>query len=407
MQRNVRPPSLEVPLTRPRLDSRRTFDGSLPGSATVGAFYDTSSPTASRPSPRTPRSPYTACLGRQGKKDFRDWYTLPDTRVVDICPYCVDSKFAKTAYIDKVELRDRSQPDAGVKCCFTSKWHQLAWDVIKKYNEADLRLLASVSRINRDVERDHTDTPCPGSASKPGTWMTLIAKPGEPTVPFNICPVDARKLIKIFPTLKSEFQEVVLREKEVCAMREESHRFQKFADLLVTADDDADRKKRKPDMSPFIRLTHVMSQTPPCKKDNFMRHERWHYSSRAPHLTICAECYATVVWPEIANGSQVAKRIAATEQPIDREHVLGHTCQLWSPRMLAVFRTAVRNNDFKYLADQAENRAIVERNLRLDWLNLDKQQRELEASRLADKDKRLYDLMVARHELAADWKKYE
>lgn len=67
------------------------------------------------------------------------------------------------------------------------------------------------------------------------------------------------------------------------------------------------------------------------------------------------------VWPEVQRDPKsIAARIRSSERRLDRDHEVGHTCQLWSKRMIGAFQDAIDKDDFNQLVDVACKRARTE-----------------------------------------------
>lgn len=70
---------------------------------------------------------------------------------------------------------------------------------------------------------------------------------------------------------------------------------------------------------------------------------------------MCAECYDEVVVPELVAGKAIPAMFNK-----DTKRIPKASCQLYSPRMRGIFRTAVDAGDYKLLAGKARERRTVE-----------------------------------------------
>jgi len=179
---------------------------------------------------------------------------------------------------------------------------------------------------------------------------------------FSICYSDVKKIERLFPNLSGMFVPVPHRasyEKQVCAIRTDGNRFGVYLDALVSTHEKAVASRRPVDPLPFIELVEKRQRLRECTKDSMILNQLWHYIPNVPELTVCEDCFETVVEPEIKNNKALATRFNRTVQPAYGE-TFGSSCQLYSPRMRSVFRRAVRDNDAAYLARKARERRDAE-----------------------------------------------
>lgn len=110
---------------------------------------------------------------------------------------------------------------------------------------------------------------------------------------------------------------------------------------------------------PFIDLVERKTRLRECTKDNMLIGGLWHFIPSIQSLTVCEDCYETVVEPEVKRDAEVAVRFNRTVQPVYGEG-MGSSCQLYSKRMRKVFQRAVEDKDIKYLARKSKERREAE-----------------------------------------------
>ncbi|KAI7098226.1 hypothetical protein KC352_g38433, partial [Hortaea werneckii] len=181
-------------------------------------------------------------------------------------------------------------------------------------------------------------------------------------------------------------------EKHVCAMRSDSNRFSVYLDALINTHEKSLASRKLADPMPFLDLVERKTRLRECQKDTLLSCGLWHYHPKLPALTICEECFDAVVEPEAKRGSEIALRFYKAVQPVYGEG-MGCSCQLYSPRMRKVFRRAVDERDFGYLARKAGERREAELRLQERYKDVMKRARRLSAQggsgSEADEERRL------------------
>ena len=165
------------------------------------------------------------------------------------------------------------------------------------------------------------------------------------------------------------------------------------------------------DLTRLEDFARDMRSVPLCQKDRFLPGHRWHYDPMLPEFTVCAECFTCTVWPE-REGSRLAKRINDTARSIENEPAGGNSCQMWSPRMIRVFREAARSNNSEYLVDEAQRRARFEHTIKMRWDTLATKNKKLgERQKRYGFDQRIEDDIKSNtnemYDLAKTWKQHE
>lgn len=286
-----------------------------------------------------------------------DWYTVIGAPRLAFCPDCIDSVFERTVYRPSIRRLPQLNFNEKLQCAFgSSAWIRLAWLLTLQQQRTDLTLLKDLAEI------EETSEPCPGGHEDVRSWYGLRDDEGLFVRHFHICYADVRKIERLLPTLSGFFVRLPHRasyEKRICAIRAEGNRFSNYLDALISTHENALASRKGPDPMPFIELVERKTRLRECTRDNMLIGGLWHTISSIPALTVCEDCYESVVEPEVQRNSDVAMRFNRTVQPMHGEG-MGSSCQLYSSRMRKVFRTAVQDNDLKYLARKAKERRDAE-----------------------------------------------
>jgi len=246
-------------------------------------------------------------------------------------------------------------------CDFSSPWVRLAWLLTIKQKRKRLDLiyrLATICEVN-DV--------CPGSREVAGTWYGIKDQYGDHVTKFAICPCDLKQIEALLPSLRGAFTRIYSsdsRKGYTCALRTQSRRFPAYLDLLVELDEEASRRARPTDLRPFIALAKDNAYKQECTRDNLILDQTWHFIPRLPEFTVCEECFDEVVWPDAKKNDKIAADFNKSLQFVPGEVAAGgSSCQLYSPRMRRVWKRAIEDGDFGYLAKKAIERKAMERDL--------------------------------------------
>lgn len=285
-----------------------------------------------------------------------DWYTVIGSSDIDFCPDCIDTLFERTVFRSQFRRSLPRNLNQKVQCAFGSPWIRLAWLLTLRQHRTDLGLLKDVAEIESTTE------PCPGSVESVQSWYGLRDPDGLFVRDFHICFGDVRKIERLLPSLSGIFVKLPHRascEKRICAIRTDSNRFSTYLDALVSTHEKAITSRKGADPMPLIDLIERRTRLQECTRDNMLIGSLWHFSPEIPSLTICEDCFESVVEPEIKRGSSVAKKFNRTVQPVYGEEI-GSSCQLYSRRMRKAFQRAVEDNDFKYLARKSKERREAE-----------------------------------------------
>lgn len=372
--------STESP-SRPRMSSRHTFDGDLPTISTASSVV--SSPSTHDNSPTTTRSVVTqmprlppSCPRVQPSRQHDDWLTLLGCPEFDICPSCYDETFASGPFHKFFKRAAPKDPRQKTKCDFSSGWMRAAWLLTIEHHRYDLDLMYAVARITA------REPPCPEEYGEAQSWYTVFDKRGATIENFSVCQSDVKKIEALMPSLRGIFtrQHSASGQRRKCELRPEGKRFNDYLDILIDIDEDTKSGRTKPKFERFQTFAKVRAQTRECMRDDMLEGADWHFIPQLPEFTVCEECYSTIVWPEITHGSSVASRFNRTPQLVhearrgDRRRDSiengGASCQLYSPRMRKIFKTAIRTGDLGYLARKAKERKDIELELQARFAKL-------------------------------------
>ena len=322
-------------------------------------------PRSSTEPPRVPshRQPDTDAMCRLPcpksipTADYRDWYTIVGLIHLDICKSC--AKQMGRSHFRDYFMRSAPKP-AGtlVRCAMSDPWTRFAWLQTIKLG-LNLELLYQVTRPSRGNDR------CSGWSTTAQTWYSVADPETRQCLPeFNACEPCFRKLRNLMPSIRSGFRSRIIAQQQNCDLWTNSPRFMQYLSFLDTA---ATRSLFEPDghvdLHDFIRYARRKSTIDDCPRDH-LRIGAWHYIPELPEFTICEDCYDDIVWP--MSHSPIANRVSRTVRylPGSRLNPKGAqqaSCQLYSDRMRAIFREAVRQGDFSYLKAAALKRYKAER----------------------------------------------
>lgn len=127
------------------------------------------------------------------------------------------------------------------------------------------------------------------------------------------------------------------------------------------------RKKdlRPKDITEFGTFVRQKTRFRECARDAMLATPLWHYIPGIPEFTVCEECYNEVVWP--LRNMPIAKDVVPTLQKVSIQrpdhYVAGISCQLYSDRMRAIFKSFCSRNDFEGFRQNAIMRYNVEHKL--------------------------------------------
>lgn len=179
----------------------------------------------------------------------------------------------------------------------------------------------------------------------------------------------------------------------VCDLRFDSKRFVQYFDALETTADKAVSEVAPPDTRPLVSLAKRLAMFPECERDADLVEQPWNIITQLPEFTVCEECFDEVVWPELEDEKAIPMMFSKKLPTLPMA-----SCQLYSPKMRGIFRTAVDGNDYKLLAQKARERKAVEMKYKKDIDNL---------RRLAAKGGNSQGIIAEIRRLEEEWRKWE
>lgn len=313
------------------------------------------------------------CSRPQAVAGYDDWYTLIGAPTLDFCPKCIDL-FERTVYRKCFRRSVPRDLSTRVRCAFGTPWIRLAYLLSVQERLPNLKLMKELADIDGECD------PCPGHQMAIRTWHGLRDDQGLYVRNFTICQADIMKLQHLLPTFKGFFQRLPdngVYEKHRCALRPDTHRFSQYLDAIIGLHDKAQQTNGSPDRMPFVALVERKLSYRECERDALVVDGLWHYIPSLPAFTVCEDCFEEVIEPEVKKGSDLAKRFHRTVQPNYGEGSIGTSCQLYSLRMRQIFKSAVKDNDLKYLTRKAEKRREAELRLQERHASLLRQAKRL------------------------------
>jgi hypothetical protein len=299
------------------------------------------------PLPTCPRTTYT--------RAHNDWLTLPRCpSAFDICPSCFNSTIATTEHRQFFMKSPHRPPDAEVLCDFgSSPWYRIAWLITRKERRHDMKLFYGLANVSANYPQ------CLGKHEAVRQWYFLVdPKTRAPIHNFHVCASCVKSVEVILPAVRGLFQRDPNRPmgpSRICDFRFDSKRFIKYFDTLETTADKADENDAPPDPRPLVNLAKRMAKLPECQRDKDLIDRSWNVITQLPEFTVCEECFDEIVWPELEEKAAIPMMFNKALQRLPKA-----SCQLYSPKMRGIFRTAVDVDDYKLLASKARERKTVE-----------------------------------------------
>lgn len=204
-----------------------------------------------------------------------------------------------------------------------------------------------------------TTQPCSGKHEAVRQWYYLIdPKTRGPVHNFHVCASCVKSVETILPAIRGMFMRDPNRpmgSSHMCDFRFDSKRFIKYFDILETTADRAIENDAPPDPRLLISIAKRMAKLPECQRDKELVDRSWNVITQLPEFTVCEECFDEIVWPELEDEKAIPMMFNKALQRLPRA-----SCQLYSPKMRGIFRTAVDVDDYKLLASKARERKAVE-----------------------------------------------
>ncbi|KAL3422629.1 ser arg-related nuclear matrix protein [Phlyctema vagabunda] len=280
-----------------------------------------------------------------------DWLTLPNCPGFDICPTCYNNNMASTQFRDHFIPAPFRPSDVEVICDFgSSPWYRIAWLLTRKERLRDLNLFYGLASVAANAQ------PCLGKHEAVRQWHSIIdPRTGAPIRNFDACYNCVKSVETLLPGIRGLFVRIESDRPlpRICDLRFDSPRFIKYFDALETTADTADDIDGL-DTRNIASLVKRLAMVDECEHGKDVYDQRWHLITQLPEFTVCEECYDEVVYPNEKRRAIPAMFVKSAQR------LARASCQLYSPRMRAIFAEAVENDDYKYLAAKARERKAVE-----------------------------------------------
>ncbi|KAL8850356.1 MAG: hypothetical protein Q9221_004676 [Calogaya cf. arnoldii] len=316
---------------------------------------------------------------------YNDWYSLYDYPEFKICPSCRGA-VSDAGYGRHLTAAFTNHPERHVRCSMSVPWIRMAYLLMVKKRRSDVNLLYDMADVARETD------PCPGNRPSIRHWFRIRDIDSDRSVPgFYACPYCVRSLETMFPVLKDVFHRTRANsrhslEHNICSLRSDSSRFATYVDLLEDTANQANEYRRAPNTYRFVELARTMGAIPSCARDAMLRGRSWHIMPSLPEFTACPDCYEEVVWPAVLQGLPLASQFSKTPQPIGKSQGVV-SCQMYSAKMMKVFKEACEDDDFDYLRKVALKRYSLERELQakiVETQQLPRAEREVVMEEIVD-----------------------
>ncbi|OAR00677.1 hypothetical protein LLEC1_04413 [Akanthomyces lecanii] len=297
-----------------------------------------------------------------------DWLTLPRIDF-NICPDCYGQVFSDSDYRTDFHPVLRPTVDA-IACDFgSSPWYRIAWLLVLKNKDPDLRVFHDIAAISTAARGQD----CPGDRKTTRDWYTIRDPYTKRPVPeFTVCYQCAKTVEALLPNLSGIFVPLDSRSSPVrstCALHFAPDRtdFVLYFDCFETTADKAYSSKKSPDLGYLAQKLERLSVHNACREDKPITDGYWHFMQFLPQFTVCADCFEDVVRPRLSDANIIARNFYMKPQKVQLA-----TCQLYSPRMRDVFKRACRRDDPKYLEVKVRERLDIESSIKSKLAKLDR-----------------------------------
>jgi hypothetical protein len=336
----------------------------IPQSPSIGKLSSSSdSLSPSNELPPCPRRSYVIGLN--------DWYTIDGFPNFDACPSCLE-RIANPSIFRRHFVPAANRATQAIRCDFGNPWFRCAWLLTMKEKRRDLNLIKELCRSFSNYE------PCPENQEGLRSWYGLRDEKGSFIPNFYICPRDKSCMEVLFPSLIGMFsRRYTSPSSQMCAFRTESTRFPIFLDVLDAINEAAMRKSIAAssrsrtsvpiaDMSQFIELVMTLATIPECPRSRPSPQLTWHYIPSEPEITVCSECFDSVIGPDARRHVPLATMFVSSPRPVtagsssSRLPSLQPTCQMYSDRMRGIWAVAVEDMDPEYYLRKAKERRYHE-----------------------------------------------
>ncbi|KAJ2894312.1 uncharacterized protein MKZ38_007728 [Zalerion maritima] len=297
-----------------------------------------------------------ACPRRIPVAGYQGWLTLPRCNDFTICPSCYEYVFENTEYGSAFIPLPFRAANIETACSFgCSYWYQIAWFLTLKYTQPDLRILMSLADIVAG------NPPCPTSQVSRQKWYSIRDPYDGKLIPsFSLCGTCVKVVGALLPSLAKYFEPLHSRSTEgscvlQCDATSKDNNFLEFFDAMEKVADVSMMNRIPPDMQELTDRVLSICTVAKCPKDVQIRDGCWYFMRSIKDLTVCKECFNSVVTPWIEKGNPVAGDFHAKPN-----HVPLATCQLYSRRMQDVFSKACERKGLGYLDGKVQERKLME-----------------------------------------------
>ena len=234
-------------------------------------------------------------------------------------------------------------------------WIRIAYIWLYQRNQPDLSLLGAVAGIQPDKDGICTNLNLEDAQVKQGgkpevtrTWYCLLdPETGVPVEELTVCSHCVSHISNIFPCLSGIFVAVENGQKllatcDLMSLGDAQLRGLEYLDQ-ITQTADATLETKTLNLSPLIEYIRKWGPVPVCAKGKgVFNQKQYSLPTTVPEFTACEECYQKHILPLYSQSPRPAllSQIKA-EEPKQG----GFLCDLFSPRLQAYFKDAVRTND--------------------------------------------------------------
>ncbi|KIV93890.1 hypothetical protein PV10_05069 [Exophiala mesophila] len=292
---------------------------------------------------------------------YHDWYTIRELGNVQFCPAC--TKLLGASPFRSYLVPRFSQDPGAVGCSMGQIWFRIGWVQTTRQPRQDFKLLRRLC-----AEPPPSTMKCMGSRTDIRRWYHLTdPRSKRPVEGFDVCSSCVRNLDMIFPQLLEcklfDRPTNTLSKEKVCTLNTSSRH---FLDIITDLDRLAIRQQKgylqDKDVEGFVDHVRGYCRYRECRRDTMLDTLMWHHIHDLPELTICEDCYMDFVWPLV--NRPIAREVSKSLTPVParrrNQMIRGISCQLYSPRMRAIFLNTVNRNDFETLKAAAIQRFEME-----------------------------------------------
>ncbi|KAK3904533.1 hypothetical protein C8A05DRAFT_13589 [Staphylotrichum tortipilum] len=340
------------------------------------------------------------CPRQQPQAGHQDWIGLNDARFAafNVCPTCYHSLVRPTPYAGAFITKGGAiapPPNVPVRCDMSRFWVRIAGTVLLTMNQGgrhDITLLARVAGIRAQ------DGECPNAqltsarqplATSQRTWYTIQDPQigAQPLQGWTVCAACLISIQTCCPAIATSFAPLHPpgpRDSTCAFVPSDAYDDMRSGEMLQQVGGCAVTSGLlgRPDVS---QLVSWLRENPPrprgglsgsspapsglCPRNSPSTTLRCHTMRRLFNFTVCEQCFADVIQPDLARGVELARKfdMAPNAMPSD------FTCQLYSDRMRRVWSEAVSTGDFEHLRQKVGERRAKEREVQMTTARLEQQ----------------------------------